>query len=550
MTAFDHKNSYARPRSDVSFLALMRAFRREDDGILAKPVIITVLLMLMVGGIGIDLMRYERDRTILQNTLDRAVLAAADLDQQFAPEDVVQDYLEKSGLGEYYETPYVDMGQGYKKVESSIETPFAAQYLKLVGDPELTLYANARAEESIDDIEISLVLDVSGSMNSNSRLPNLKVAAKQFVDAIGLNTIDGKMSMSIVPYATQVSAPDELFAQLNVSTEHSYSNCINFDGSDFNTSTIDPSASYERTLHFAPWYATNYRNDDSRLVQLPVCDDRASREMLLLQKDPSTLKAFIDGLRAEGNTSIDLGMKWGTGLLDPSLRPVVSALSSGDDATIEADFATRPAAYTDSETLKIIVLMTDGQNTSQYYIRDHLRDAQSDVWYNEEADRYSTYNSDTGKWYWDGKNRWEDHPYGNGQYYSCNYYGCQWKDEPGTSVRLSNVDLWADTSLRYVSDYLFGDWMSRSTARNLYNYGVRSAHGGSTKNNRTQAICDAAKDQGIIVYTIGFEAPSGGQTVLRNCASSDSHYFDVEGLEISDAFASIATSIRQLRLTQ
>lgn len=560
MTAFDRLKRTVPLLRSASPTALLRDFRQEEDGVLAKPMILITLLMLMVGGIGIDLMRYERDRTILQYTLDRAVLAAADLDQPLEPAAVVQDYLEKSGLGEYYTTPFVDQGAGFRKVESSIETPFAAQYLRLFGDSELTLRARSRAEESIDDIEISLVLDVSGSMNSNNRLPNLKVAAKEFVDAIGLNTIDGKMSMSIIPYATQVSGPDALYSELQTSVAQPYSNCINFDAEDFSTTTVDLTQTYERTMHFSPWYATDKRANSSVHVTLPICDDRASREMLLMQKDKDTLKAFIDGLVAEGNTSIDLGMKWGTALLDPSLNPAIVNLSSGETPYIDPDFSNRPAPYTDTETLKIIVLMTDGQNTSQYYIRDHFRNEGqlSDVWYNESARVYSTYSASRGEYYWhrDGNGRsdlprWEDHPYGEGKYYRCTDYGCSWVTETGGApVRLTYQDLWADTSLRYVSDKLFADWQDINVARNTYYYGAYDTVGGSAKNTRTQSICDAAKNQGIIVYTIGFEAPASGQAVLRDCASSDSHFFDVEGLEISDAFASIATSIRQLRLTQ
>ena len=74
--------------------------------------------------------------------------------------------------------------------------------------------------------------------------------------------------------------------------------------------------------------------------------------------------------------------------------------------------------------------------------------------------------------------------------------------------------------------------------------------GDSTKDSRTLAVCDAAKEKGIVVFTIGFEAPWRGQQVLQQCASSASHYYDVDGLEISDAFASIASAIRQLRLTE
>ena len=61
--------------------------------------------------------------------------------------------------------------------------------------------------ESIGNVEISLVLDVSGSMRNNNRLVNLKRAAKEFVQTMDDNTEDGKMSISIVPYSTQVSMP-------------------------------------------------------------------------------------------------------------------------------------------------------------------------------------------------------------------------------------------------------------------------------------------------------------------------------------------------------
>jgi len=68
--------------------------------------------------------------------------------------------------------------------------------------------------------------------------------------------------------------------------------------------------------------------------------------------------------------------------------------------------------------------------------------------------------------------------------------------------------------------------------------------------DRLSAICEAARDEGIIVYTIAFEAPSRGRAALRDCASSPSHYFDVNGTDISDAFSAIASDIRALKLTQ
>jgi hypothetical protein len=54
----------------------------------------------------------------------------------------------------------------------------------------------------------------------------------------------------------------------------------------------------------------------------------------------------------------------------------------------------------------------------------------------------------------------------------------------------------------------------------------------------------------VIVYGIAFEAPTNGQTQIRNCSSSISHYYAPIGGEIGTAFDSIAAQISQLRLTQ
>ncbi|WP_238704918.1 TadE/TadG family type IV pilus assembly protein [Parasedimentitalea marina] len=507
-------------------------FAQEEDGVLIKPTIFIFLSMLTVGGIGIDLMRMERDRTELQYTLDRAVLAAADLDQTQTPAAVVLDYLTKSGLSEYYSTPTSDIGLGYRIVTSTVNTNFDTHFMNLTGVSSIPIYASSTAEESIDGLEISLVLDVSGSMNSNSRLTNLKVAAKDFIDTMVENTTDGKMSISIIPYATQVSAPEELFDQYNVTSEHTYSNCVNFSSSDFNSTAVSTTAELERTMHFSPWYYNDTRGDsDGDRVPRPVCSDRVDREILLFQKNATTLKAFIDDLYAWGNTSIDLGMKWGTALLDPSAQPAITELSTGSGAIIPNDFSARPSEYSDSDTIKVVVLMTDGQNTSQYYVEDDHRRGLSEVWYDAASDRYSIpKNSSTYYWPHNG--------------YSYSY-------KTGTNPQqLSYADLWAYTSLKHNYYYNYRPWQGSSSAKSEWYYGVYDYYNTSTKNSRTNNICDAAKAAGIIVYTIGFEAPSGGQAVLQDCASSDAHYFDVSGLEITDAFASIATSIRQLRLTQ
>lgn len=537
------------------YRAKFHGFLREEDGVLAKPMIVTFLAMLAVGGIGVDLMRMERDRTVLQYTLDRAVLAAADLDQPQEPEAVVQDYLSKAGLSQYYSDPVVGRGLGYKSVESTINTDFQAHLLKFAGGGDIPLYANSRAEEAIGSVEISMVLDISGSMNSNNRLTNLKSAAHTFVDQITSNTDVSNLSISIIPYATQVNAGEALLSKYpNVTQEHNYSFCVNFIKDQFSKHTLDRFEVMERTAHFDTFtYSEN-------MIDRPVCPTRDGSAILPFTNNPAVLHDYIDRLTAYGNTSIDIGMKWGSALLDPTARSVVNDLIS--DGDIDPVFHNRPTDY-GGDTLKIIILMSDGQNTNQYMLNPSRRDGMSDVWYNQEAANselisiyddddeigvYSIFHSNGEKnYYWPHMDRWEDHPYGSGSYEPCE--GCEpVVEEGGESLkRLKYQELHAQVSLAHIADYLYE--FSSSAWADWFQAG-RYFHNRVAKDQHTKAICGITKDQGVMIYSIGFEAPSAGIKVLEDCASSPAHFFDVEGLEISEAFTSIATSIRQLRLTQ
>ena len=556
----------------------VRRFATREDGSLIVFAVYVLVIILMFGGIGIDLMHYERDRANLQYTMDRAVLAAADIDQTLSPKKVVEDYLEKAGMGDYLTDVTVNEGLSFRTVSASATADFKTQFMHMSGVDSLSAPAASTAEERIDGVEISLVLDVSGSMNSNSKLKNLKVAAKEFVETMVDNTEDGKMSMSIVPYAQQVSVPAEFLDQFNVTDEHNYSNCVNFASSDFDSAALSTKTELKRTMHFDYTTSSFEGRDDPKLIKNPVCLPDSDREAMVMQKNESKLKSFISDLWAGGYTSIDLGMKWGTALLDPSIQPAISEMVNLGE--VSADFSARPHTYESGETLKVIVLMTDGENTSQYYLPDEYRNGDTRAWWNEEEEVYSVnvgpdlldrdgdLNLLEDIYYWNELDEWADHPYGNGTYEktkgkkkvcvgsgwskSCWYeYETETVEEDGTAVELTMGELFAYTTPRKIADEIFQPTMGYTAARNEWYYGPRGHYvNGSTKDTRTKAICDAAKAQGIVVYSIAFEASSGGKAVLKDCASSDSHYFDVDGLDIVDAFSSIASSIRKLRLTQ
>lgn len=66
---------------------------------------------------------------------------------------------------------------------------------------------------------------------------------------------------------------------------------------------------------------------------------------------------------------------------------------------------------------------------------------------------------------------------------------------------------------------------------------------------RTQLACAHAKAQGIVVYSV--RVIEGNRTLLRNCASSPSNYFEVSNAsQLTDVFENIANRIGSIRLTQ
>lgn len=533
-----------------------RAFRDEESGVIVFFGVALVLMMLMIGGIGVDLMRFEYTRTSLQNTLDRAVLAAADLDQTLDAQDVVEDYFAKSSMAEYLSSVTVDQGLNYKEVSATAEIEMKTDFIHMMGYSSLDAPAAGTAAESVDGVEISLVLDMSGSMGSNHRLTNLKVAAKDFVTTMLNSSPVGDVSVSIVPYATQVNAGDKLARHFNLTNEHSYSHCVNFDASDFNSIPISTTDQLRRTGPFDPWYEVESN------LRLPVCPERSSSEIIAFSMNEAALHAYIDGFEADGNTSTDIGVKWGAALLDPSMNDVVSEMI--EDGDVDNAFAERPVAYNDG-MLKVMVVMSDGENTAQYYLDNDYRDGNTDVWYYEgdydgDGNIERVYSVKSGStYYYKRPSSWSN-SYGayrsaswqyvqRGHYNNWYYYG----SEPfmgNESNRLTFPELFHQASNEWIAYELYDDIWSSSYAGRYWRSYAYNYVSGNTKDNRMDDICDAAKDAGIILFTIGFEAPRNGEEVLEDCASSHAHFFDVDGIEIADAFISIAASISKLRLVQ
>jgi len=71
-------------------------------------------------------------------------------------------------------------------------------------------------------------------------------------------------------------------------------------------------------------------------------------------------------------------------------------------------------------------------------------------------------------------------------------------------------------------------------------------------NTRSSAICEAAKEDGVVIFTVGYrmsDARAESRTLLQNCASLPSFYFSADNAaELKNAFTEIAGQLDVARL--
>jgi Flp pilus assembly protein TadG len=571
------------------------SFLRSERGTMTILTLSLILIIFTVGGFAVDMMRYDHERARLQYSLDRAVLAAADLQQDLCPKDVVQDYLVKENLDTFLDGEVVvsprscdDDGNklivGQRRVEASATMPVRMHFMKWWDVDSINVNVVSVAEESIGNVEIAMVLDVSGSMRG-SRLTNLQGAAKSFVTKMYENTSSDKLSISIIPYATQVGVPSAVMNQLTTAGSNRFANCIDFETSDLAAGAFDLTKTYNQSLYYSRYGGDQRPSGGFSSPRIDErCRSEASRQLVVHQNNETNLHNYIDSFYARDNTSINVGMKWALTVLDENFRPVVTNMIA--NGQVPADFAGRPADSVGSDTMKVIVLMTDGENTSRTWVKPPYNDGQSGIWWNGDEDIYSVnvnhYDEDEDSFryawlgvdraYWDSsrgkywvRDEYQDHAFGNsdfdvylcrGTYYSSGYCDnldrdeVRQIDENGTAFSLTWPALWERTS-RYEIYKLLYDSVGSTYAYNWY-YAATETENRSTKDDQVEAMCDYAKSgaRNILIFSVAYEATTNGRNLLWYCKSDENAYFAPTGSEIGEVFDDIAASIQNLRLTQ
>lgn len=566
-------NSVKTPDRMVWPLHHVQRFRDDETGALIYFGLILSFVMLMMGGLAVDVMRHERTRTNLQQTMDRSVLAAASLNQTLTPKAVVIDYFAKAGLSEYLnpddikvtEVGNAQVGYSFRKVTTKAVADTKPLFMHLVGINQFDAGAASTAEQAIDNIEISLVLDISGSMvrypnGTDLPLPNkldaLKDAAKEFVDTVLKADTQNRTTISLVPYNGQVNLGAKLMSYYNVTDTHTYpdQNCVDMPASVYNSRSLSTTTpmpmtgnvdsfsdgltrsngnlvnAYQSVL--APYqYAGVFRNK--------WCTPNDNNKVRVLGSDIATLQGQIDGLTGNGATSINAGLRWGLALLDPGTRSVVTGMRAASEASVYS--ANRPMDYqlpgekdSSKKVMKVIVLMTDGEHFNEERLNDGYRTGNSPI-YRSNDGVYSIYHaSRTGtKKYWvPHLSGWYKSPYDNG-------------------TQQTWPQVWERVRLKWVAYQLY----ARALNANQFDYYtnlMRTQTDTTVMDTQLEDMCDLAKEKNVFIFGIAFEAPTHGQQTIQNCSTQlGGYYFNADDqVALGTAFRAIASQITQLRLTQ
>ena len=571
------KEPHQKPNRSAWLHDALARFRTGEEGSLVVFGIVILVLMIMIGGIAVDVMRYEARRTELQNTLDRSTLAAASLTQALTPTDVVHDYFLKAGILDSLRSVQVTQGLNFRNVDASAVSDTDPLFLHMMEIDRLDAAGQSTAEQRINNVEIMLVLDVSGSMNSNSRLVNLKSAASEFVDTVLSRDTENKISIGIVPFNGQVNLDDALASKFNITDTNDVASgrwCVDLPTSAYDNLAISRTDPLSQTANADTYSSSGTANPSEANKWCPLTGTATyidpngvetetfyANQVHLPIQNIEKLQAYINGMTAVGATSINAGMKWGTALLDPSMQGVYSDFINAG-GTVPGSLAGRPLAYDADDAMKVIVLMTDGEHFAEERVNTNsggvnyktgpstiwrANDGRMSVFHSSRVDNTSAATITNSRPFYVIGVGWQSQPWTGAAPPGGTPYVPSTTVYPG-ATNWTWPTVWATYGMQYVARNFYVNIVGGSTSGWTSTFRSQTATG--DMDDQLQAMCNLAKEQNTLIYGIAFEAPANGQTQIKDCASSVAHYFNASGLQISSAFSAIANNISQLRLTQ
>lgn len=352
---------------------IFKKYIRNTVGVVAVWFGMSVPLVVSAVGVSVDLGQSYLVKERLSQALDAAALAAASMssEDESVIEAKVNDFIDANyppdKIG--YKL-HVDVNSTSDKLFVSATARLNTSFMKTIGVDTIDVYAETEVTKEVKSIEVSLVMDVTGSMSKNNNIATLRTAATDFVDIMFDRVKDiNQIKIGLVPFSTSVNVGPYGLGKtptgLNYDTPF-VNNPSNLEYSATDTKKwmgciLEGEYPLDVEDHEGPWDMYRYCRTSTGAV-IPNCDTNYNRTtkvytarreqnyicprtpIVPLTNNKTELKASIASLKASGNTYINTGLMWGYRMLSPDF-PLTEGVS-----------------WNNEDWKKAIILMTDGVN--------------------------------------------------------------------------------------------------------------------------------------------------------------------------------------------
>lgn len=583
---------------------------KSESGQVAIIFALSIIPIFAVAGFALDFQNTIKKKQKVQLVVDSAVLAAARLKQTGAPDGEIETKVQQ-----FIDAQILSMGGGFRcaaantrvssgddVISTDILCSQETTLTRVIGQEKLDFRVESTAEYGIDKLDVAFMFDISGSMNSSSRITNLKAAAKEAIDVLLPPDAPAELiedtRLAMVSYNTMVNAGSYFEQVTGVPATRTYTHEINTDGGGD---------------------ATSDEGDTFDEITITLMNADRSRAITELGDDAIAAIEDWSGNQTSDRMTIDVSIP-GSSRLSGRVRSVRFDLS-GTESRRQTENVVPYALYGDRRGRYNGRNWREGDYRLRVRLFDERRGRGREL-FDERIDFEVVRGRDAGPetkeitltstcvWERDGTERFTDstpganaylahmtawfeedpshrdggvwvtgHPNREGHSW---YRGteCRGREPMGLTNDRNELNGYVNAltagggtaghlgvawSWYLISDNWDGIFTGDSAPLSFtepdsekvvilmtdgsFNSEVFPAQGSSDEQAR--ALCDGMKTKNIKVYSVALNAPTAGKRVLEYCASGTDYFFEPEtAAELTEAYRKIATSISDLRISE
>jgi Flp pilus assembly protein TadG len=379
------------------FKEKFRTVAKDNFGNVAMLTGLSVFALVTATGISVDMARAQMLQAKIQTALDAAGLAAGATANSVDVQTQATKYFNANFPSGYLGAAAVNvtatMAAGNTKVTLVAATAQPTTFLQVVGIPSVNVGANTEITRSNQGLELAIVLDNTGSMSNSvtgsgsvSKLNALKCAlagnkgisnsstyctnnglvTTGLLDILyGTSTSISNMFITLVPFSDVVYIPT---SQKSIMSGATSGGCASARSKTTN-SAVEPAFSVTYTggstatvtlkLDESPDPPSSGSFNFSKITS----SDCPVSPLIPLIQNKNTHIAGIQAMTANGNTMINIGLAWGWRAFSPDWKTKWVGLPTFTPSGTTTTY-TMPLDYGTTLMNKVVVLMTDGTNTS------------------------------------------------------------------------------------------------------------------------------------------------------------------------------------------